>query len=166
MERPVFACALLLAACNAATEDASEEVLAAYVSELGELQEALDAYGEAIATAAEVSAVTDLQSTYDADADHAIEEVGHVLDDIEGCSHMGDGVSKVVAARATLQEMHAAIEDLLTAHASHVETSECVTAGGSHAQTMADHLTTMNEHLDSWNEMTCEMHDDEAAHAD
>lgn len=161
--------AILLTACNPAEEeDASAEVLNAYDAELAELQEAVDTYVAGVATAADVSAVSALQTAYDTDADHAIEEIGHVLDDVEACSHEGDGAARVLDAKASLVVVHEDLEDMLAAHALHTEVSDCVTGSDAHAQMVASELTEMERHVEGWSEMMCQMHDDEgeAPHTD
>ena len=163
----ILAAALFVACAPSEGDDASHEVLNAYQDELDELLEVVDAYVAAVGSAADTSAVTDLQTTYDADADHVIEEIGHVLDDVEGCSHMGDGATSVVDARGTLQAMHEALEDVLAAHELHVDVADCVTTADEHSDAIGEEMAVMTAHQDDWTDMTCEMHDDpEAGHSD
>ena len=165
MIRTSILAAALMVACGTA-EDGTADLLASYQAELDELEEAVDVYVVAVGTAGEVAAVGDLQITYDADSDHAFEGLEHVLEDVDTCSHMGDGAERVVEAQASLQTMRSAIEDVLDAHLLHTAVTDCEALATTHAQTMADELTAMADHHDAWNPMSCEMHEEAETHTD
>jgi len=166
MTRTLFLVAALLTACSPADEDGSSDLLTTYEAEMDELREALDTYITGVDTAPDLLAVSDLQTTYDADADHAIEGLEHALADIEGCSHMDDGATRVVDAKASLQAIHAAIEEVITAHPLHTDVTECQTLATSHEQVISAEMTTMAEHHDAWSGMSCEMHQDDGGAED
>ena len=160
--------AMLLGACGPGEEEnGADALLDALQEDLDALQAATDTYVTGVNAAADVTAVDALQTSYDVDVEHALEEMGHTLDDVAECSHMGDGASRVVDAKASLQAIREAVDALLAAHPAHTDVAECQAMAADHDQAVAAELDAMAEHHDAWGGMHCDMHhDDEPAHTD
>ncbi|HHO52022.1 MAG TPA: hypothetical protein ENK18_14355 [Deltaproteobacteria bacterium] len=154
--------AIALVGCAPSGPDASADLLTEYDAALTEARGVLGAYAADVTTAADVAAVGALQIAYVEDMRHAMGDVRHVLEDIDGCEHEGMGTSSVIDAMSSATGVEDALDALQEAHAGHTDVSECLDEATAHEGLVADDLDAMAEHHDDWDgEMRCGMHDDD-----
>lgn len=145
------AAAIALFACAATEEeDSSAAVLTEYEHALEEVGVTVDTYAAAAATAADVTAVTALQATYGTDMEHVLEELGHALDEVEGCEHEGAGAAEVVDARGGVADIQAAVDGLAATHAAHTDVADCTAEATAHDGEVGSHLDELGAHHDMW----------------
>jgi hypothetical protein len=147
--------------CTQAEEDGTEDILSNYGARVSDIDGALQAYVTAVAAATTVAEVVTLQATYDQDTSHAMEELHHVMEDIEGCEHDATGAGLVVDAHASVEAIEDAIADLLTDHGSHSEVGMCQSAATAHETEVGEEIDALEGHHDAWHDdMHCAHHDD------
>jgi hypothetical protein len=154
----------LIAACSVEVEDNSKAVLEEYEHGLAEVTEALDVYIAGVDAAADLPAVDALQTTYSTDVGHAMEELEHLLEEIDGCEHDNGGGALVPEASASMVVIGDAIDGLLSGHDTHGDVGECVIEAGAHETVVLGETEAMSGHHDAWGgAMHCAHHDDEDA---
>jgi len=101
-----------------------------------------------------------LQETYETDIGHAIEELEHLLEDIEGCEHEGGGADLALQARASLVVVTDEVAALIAGHGAHTDVAECALAATDQGAVVAETDGLMGHH-DAWKgAMHCGHHDE------
>jgi len=173
MKTPGLVLAMTLLGCSSGPPDGTETMLDAYAAAVAGMHTLTDGYVEDVAVAGDVDDVADLMSAYSDALSHELEELAHLVEDIESCSMGADGMEMADQAHDDVGAIQVLLDELGAEHATHTDVTQCQSSATAHESGLDSRFDTLAAHYDHWHDMDmrCESHeddedDDNAEHVD
>jgi len=151
--------ALFTTACSSGGTGTNDELLDEYEAAVTAVHELTDAYVVDASTSSDVVAVGDRQATYQMDMEAALGDIEHVLEDLEGCQMMGDGMDRIDEARGSSGIIWDSLDAMLADHTTHADVRDCQASAEAHEVEVDAEVDSMESHHDVWHDMSMECGD-------
>ena len=153
----------LLTGCASASSGSNEELLAEYENAVAAIHELADGYVADSAQSTDTASITTLQTNYESAIVQAVDDIEHVLEDLEGCGMMDAGTSRLDEAQTSLQTITGDLNTMMQTHSEHTDVADCIDTAESHELVVDGEVAAMEEHHDAWHDMdmSCEGHGDD-----